>query len=1086
MKYLKITAPTGTSYSSDTTYSVGSDEHTLYGLISEYTTLKITFEGYTFTSDQEITIFDDGTWMLPNIDLKHGNNTFTLEAYDVEQNKAKIILNVTLPNDVLAIPPEPPTNISVKRAADSVVISWVHVDSNVTQYNVYASQVSGGGPNGYLRINATPLSPLKYGQTNERATLIGDLSSDFDPVEIDPLVVEVVANQSSASTDVIGSVEVPEGANRLRVTSSVYTTELETTLSFSHNRSASLTSEPPTFQIGEFSILSKDTPLYYVVTAISTIDGVSLESEFSVEASGYPIDITASNLGLPSVSDEKLTQEIIASIYQADPSASVQAGSVIRDLFIDPMVSEISRTRFVLDFGYRATNFVSLLGIDDPLNSGRSINVGNSSYKQTLKDALFLDTDNQVQALIDSCFDRLASNLGVVRRKGSRARGEVVFYTTSAPTFDLVIPSGTTLTSGSVSFRTTREGYLASESANLNYNPFTKRYEVTIPIEAITQGSIGNLPSGKITQGSPSGLSVTNTAPTFGGLDEENNNDLAARALSYISSVDNGTRAGYGRLASEAARVESYYISGSGDEYMVRDQGLGGKVDIWVRGEVLSEVTDVFAPSYQAVKGDRFIPLYSEGAYAFQASSVSQDNPLYEMVDRANQYGLLNHTTGEFFDLTNSTITEGKIITLDKSLDQPVYRFGDVILGDYRTASTKKIVLTRQPVKEVLEVTTQEGVSIQSYSFEKSEDPLMLGLSTKAEDHVVIENFEGDKLIDYTENLVFNQTYPEAVSFKGVDVSSIALQNEQGAFFSNPFTSANPDYTIKTETDGTTYIARTSTSSIPEGVEIITTYQHLQNIVVRYTTNLVVSSFQETIDKEKHMGADVLVKEVSPSPVDIKAVVYLERGTNPVTVDSVIRANLATRVQAEGQGGAIYPSDVIREIDAVTGVSHVQVPLRQMALSEGTRVLREPVSPTLPSMITQVVTSSHSLWLIDSTLKHKTQPSGGAFGRVFIDGLEVPILNENQRGMVGSYNETLAVIVGDEGFYLYLEGQYTLIEGCEQRVLLCLPQGQTPNDKLIEVNYLTANASNYVSEIKLNPLSYMTSGDFSFIYEEVK
>ena len=118
---------------------------------------------------------------------------------------------------------------------------------------------------------------------------------------------------------------------------------------------------------------------------------------------------------------------------------------------------------------------MSLLFIDDPLNSGVSLPVASSGYKQTLRDALFLDQDVQVQNLIDGCFDRLASNLGIVRRAGVKARGEVVFYTKSAPTFDLIIERGTRLTSSSgVAFVTTAPGTIPQDGASSYYNPITR------------------------------------------------------------------------------------------------------------------------------------------------------------------------------------------------------------------------------------------------------------------------------------------------------------------------------------------------------------------------------------------------------------------------------------------------------------------------------------------------------------------------------------------------------------------------------------------------------------------------------------
>ena len=161
--------------------------------------------------------------------------------------------------------------------------------------------------------------------------------------------------------------------SRLRIDNTVSSSTLETRVYFDHGRLNNLSSTPPTIPVGAFNTIPTTYSLYYVMTAVGFTGNQELESVFSVEVSGSPIDIREANTGLPVTSDEELTEEILASIFDADPDASVQAGSAIRDLFVDPLVSEVNRTRFVLDFTYRATNFISLLGIDDPLNSGGSI-----------------------------------------------------------------------------------------------------------------------------------------------------------------------------------------------------------------------------------------------------------------------------------------------------------------------------------------------------------------------------------------------------------------------------------------------------------------------------------------------------------------------------------------------------------------------------------------------------------------------------------------------------------------------------------------------------------------------------------------
>ena len=67
-----------------------------------------------------------------------------------------------------------------------------------------------------------------------------------------------------------------------------------------------------------------------------------------------------------------------------------------------------------------------------------------------------------------------------------------------------------------------------------------------------------------------------------------------------------------------------------------------------------------------------------------------------------------------------------------------------------------------------------------------------------------------------------------------------------------------------------------------------------------------------------------------------------------------------------------------------------------------------------------------------------------------------------------------------------LNGVVQDIEGQTQRLLVSLPKGKHPSNYTIELNYRTGAAEGYVSSIVLNDFSYLTSGDFSFTYEETE
>lgn len=1087
---LKIVKPDGVSSSTSTTYSTDKEEIKINGLVEGYDKITISFLGIDFTSEGvENDIDINGTsWVFPNtvegIDAEQGENTLLITAEDTATGQSTTLTLVIITNmETSETRPEPPINIKTNRALNNVEIYWTHdPTSEIKYYNIYASTISGGGTNGYTLLNSIPIDPITYGKRTEKVTSLVDFNSDIPTIDADPNILTIQALQNDSVSD-IGTQEIAENVERLRVTSNISSIELETIVTYSHNRR-----EPnpaTTNQVGGFTNLGDNVPLYYVVTSVKFVNDGELESSFSLEVGAAPIDLQLVNTTLPNVSDQQLTEELIASVYDADPNASVQGGSAIRDLFIDPIVSEISRVRVVMDFCYKATNFISLNDIDDPTNSGDSLPVENSTYKQLLQEALYLDTSVQMQNLIDLCFDRLASNLGIKRRAGVVARGEVTFYTTTPPPYDLSIPIGQIVSGGGARFRVLETGTIPTDQAPSFYNPLTRRYEITLAVQATTPGIGGNLTSNQITSGAPVGLRVTNTAPTFGGTDRETNQQLTARAMTYISSVDVGTRAGYERVARESAGVSGYQVIDADNPYMVRDNGQGGKVDIWVRGEILSRVTDVYAPSYQAIRGSRFVPLNGEGTYKFQASDATLEKPLYQMIDRVNQLGLKNQTTGEWFDLTGALITEGKIITLDSTIPQPTYRMTDIILGDYRTDVTNKVILDRQPARLVESVRKADGTDL-TYTFYKTEDPLVHGQSSKAQDYVIIENDGEDKILEVSgEQITLNELYPETLANRGVDTTTIVVKDSSGTELISPLTSATPDYIVDVEGDLTT-IRRTSSSNISSSQTVFVDYEYLENIVVTYQTNLVVSNLQLEIEEQKHMGADVLVKEVTSVRVNIKGLIYINKGASPSTVDTIVRATLTSRITQEPLGGSLFPSDIIRELDFIPGIDYVSLPLTQLSLSQGDQILRESVNPTVPVEITDFTNSSHKVWLMDIDLSHVPESGGGDNARVFLDGQEIEYLKVGQRESASNWYGIKGSIVGLEKAYVNTDGVLTEIPNSARKLMVSLPLGKTPLDYDLEVNYTCGSGEGIMGEIRLNQFSYFEVGELSFTYEETR
>lgn len=1090
---IKIIKPDGNTVETPVHYSTSQQTVYIRGLVPvETTRIEIEYANTNFSSPEDVYI-NNGQFTFPNpnvfsegIDLSTGQNNFKITAFNSNISYGKLELNVIFSSDVVGLS-TPPSGLKVNRSNNSVEISFDHTDESVSYYNIYASSVSGGVLSNYFKINFEPLSPSKYGKREETSSLIKQISSDMSVEPVDPLFLELSVQQKDVSdvtlsNNVLDAFEVPETVSRVRISSSFQSVALKTRVSFNHFRNAEPTSIPPTIPVGVLSSTPLDKPLYYVATSVKVIGGVEIESAISSEVSGMPIQVTNTTLSLPVVGRDQMATDMIQSIFLAQPNIAVQAGSVVRDVIIDPFLSEMERVRFLLDFCYRSSSFSGLLSIDDPLNEGASISVEDSQYKTVLTQALFT-TEDQVQYFIDSAFEKLASNFGVSRSIGKQASGEVEFFTTTTPTSSISIPTGTVVSSSTSDFITTLSVVMNVDQLSQYYNPTTKKYSITVPVQALEAGLNGNLTSDQINQGAPFGLKVTNSAPTFGGTETETNSELASRALATLSSVDVGTKAGLERVSRSIAGVVNSFVVDSESPFMQRDEGLGGKVDVWVRGESLATVSDIYAPSYQSHFESRFIPIST--GYVFRNMEATVESPISQMIDRGNLgFGLRNLSTSTVFDLTNVTVLDYRTIQLDNTIPQPTYNVADNIVGDWRSNVSSKIVLKRQPVREIKAISYAEGTEISDFVFVDKEDALRLGRSSKSSDHVLITN-------DTTRNKIISITgephtvvgfYPERLGNLGVDQLSIVVSDVAGTtIYKSPFLNDSPDYTISRDSNDITYIQRTSDSAIKDGDVVHVSYEHLENIVVSYVTNLVVSNAQNSIDNSKNIFADIVVKEAIGCFVDIKATVVLDRGVRSTLVDSEIRYALTSFINESSLGGSIRHSEVVTVLNSVDGVNHVVLPLTQMSFAHDTYILRESISLGSSGFnrVPSLSNSRVSVWAIDSELLNKTQDLGGARGRVFIEKEEMRMLDTLERVNSPSWEHKTCTIVNDVG--LGIEGIKT-----NNRILIALNIGESPSEYSYYVDYNVEGQIETVSELKLNNFSFFRTGDLNFTYEEVQ
>jgi len=1137
-------------YLSKTALSTTVESRFITGTYDEENTvdLEVSVRGKAFVSSPDLISFTKGGFVVPNpeayiggLDLFPGDNTVIVRATNLKGQHSDLgeINLILVGPDTLREPPPPPSGVRVEsyQAFVRVLVEGPEDRTGLLGYNFYCSTVSGGGDAGYTKIN---LNLVTLPEVNRYGTELASMDVDMEVTRDEdgnllksPQVLQIIAQQADFGTQEVISREVDEVMvvddlmDKLRLQMKVEKYTRTNNYSFAHSRTGGPNNTPATISNNDFLATEDADPLYYVATSVyMDPNGVEYESAYSVEVEAKPQPVLAQSGLIPTVTKEMLLSDVAANIYLANPDVSFHPGTILRDVIVDPYISEAQRIRMLVDFLHRSSSFHTLLEIDDPFGVGSSIQASESPYKTALANAFHFGSPEAVQPLIDGCFDKMAANYGVARRSGLKARGEATFYTSEVLT-TLFIPLGSRVKGGSTTFLTTSSASIPYEDASSYYDPTTKRYSVKVGVVALNTGEGGNLNSGELSTTPIQGLSVTNDAPTYGGASGESNGVLANRTLVKIASIDTGTKRGYYQAVASIAGVQEALCVAAGDDLMRRDfdpdynKHLGGKVDVWVRGTTDTNIADTFAFTFETKQDVQFELVHLDSlTFRVLDDNLSLENPLMEMLNyEVPKLGLVNASTGEYFDLTDVEISSYNVITLSTDIDQPSVDFGDVVLGDYRYRTGSAYVFGRQPVSDILSMTgTVAGELDPSvYTLTRATPPTTLGFSAEAGDYVQVtapvEASEdvvvptGELIEVEDESHVLVGEYIEYLSNLGGINLTIKVTSEDGATeYRGPYDPSGVfDYTI-IEGDQTTPIAikRIEGQEIGDGDTVLISYKHDENFTVKYTSNLIVATTQETIDGMKHLAADVLIKESIPIQVDISATVVTTRGQAASTVDASVRYSLATLFAGLQMGDPIRQSDVVEAIDSAAGVSYVVLPMTKMTLSDGSYVIQESLASDQAgdhSLLLDWSTGGASVFLLHETLNHTTTVGGGAeygvYRMIEKDGFSTDLIDVFPQLIGGQVDQSY--IIGENGLpipnysddvTIRAQGYVTDEEIAARRkeltgnkILISLPVGASPLDHSFTATYASAGDSG-VSDLQCSPSSYFEIGEITLSFDE--
>ena len=1129
-----ITVPTG-SVGLPLRISTNQDSVVLSGTAgSEATVVQVKVGSADWTSEGGIVDFSAPTFTVPDpvarpdgLALVVGSNEIgirTKDAWGHVSATGTVTVTRVLDSGILSVP-SPPTGTKVYRHIDSVEVSVVASPSaNVVGYNFYASQYPGGGTAGYLRVNQDTVTVSSETETStevlEEATATSSAVTAYrvrigtETVGLTgPWIYDDVLDAGTGDGDVSVNLSLVREVATLRY-------------AFDHSRS----SATGTLNSDIFGRVSSDQPLYYVSTAVAwdSVNGSYTESGYGAEVAAAPLIVDRTIRGLTPQSFDDIVVRIIDRIRRTETGKNVglQPGSVPREVRTDPFASEAERLHFIADFVHRCGSVVSLLQVDDTNGDGVTDPVSGSVYKLALKAALKATSDDDVQGILDGAFERLAADRQIFRLPAQKARGRVRFFAERQPSSVSAfrVDAGTTVvaqsdsTSAAATYVVTG-GYNPSGDVDDYYNPEAGVWEIpSLSAVAAVAGSDGNRAPGQIrrvTRG-PTGLKVTNDDWLTGGTGVETNSHLAERTILAQTSVDTGTPGGYEAVAVGTGGVERANVVGGGHALMKRDwddvRGVhtGGKVDVWIVGEEERVREDAFSFSPAEIAGARFWIIGDPADLLFevQDARLTAGTPL-TIVSALRDVSKIKN-----FVLTGYTLPAYNRVQLDPLAAGQVFPAADdVVSGTVLYREQDRHVFAHQPARRVLGVSGEVigDIPTSTYVFYRRDDPLLLGVSTRAEDAVAFSGVAVTIVSESKEQKVVLGTVPVSLAKLGIYGASVRVYGDAGG---TVLYALGTDYTLDAGTSTTRgTVARTALGAIPDGSLIYVDYDHDENFVASYVTNGIVENVAARVDVTRHTTADVAVKEVILVPLNIEATVLPDSTilsskdpSSRTRLDLAIRASVAGVFSALRPGQDVSQSDVISAVDRTVGVSSLTTPLHVFCKASGTVVPRELVhgADTVGGFVYLGGESSAlaDAYLITAELSDPPVDGGGTVGDpawIFVDeevlirdGVTVPgevgeapwqgwIIGAEGASLVGySDDATLAAL----GFATEAARQAERVLRTANRALISLPPGQTPLGRLVEVTYVTAVSTSQRTTVAIRDVEKATVGRLTFLYAE--
>lgn len=238
---------------------------------------------------------------------------------------------------------------------------------------------------------------------------------------------------------------------------------------------------------------------------------------------------------------------------------------------------------------------------------------------------------NKLQAPFLYSNDLLTEDLDVYCRNhdvsnipATYSTGELTFYTYNEPSKNIILDPTHSASTGEQDYTITGYYVLPYADKDSYYNTTEKRWEITCRVRANTAGPDGTTGVGTITTlltAIPGIEGCVNNSPITGGLEE----GTISERLNKVKRQNKGRT--LGPIDGIRLFVEGYssYVNivGANDPLMLRTEGLGGGVDIYIRSSEIEGALDTVTLTSTGLSGDDVDSTYTESSIILSNQPVS-------------------------------------------------------------------------------------------------------------------------------------------------------------------------------------------------------------------------------------------------------------------------------------------------------------------------------------------------------------------------------------------------------------------------------------------------------------------------------